>query len=405
MSNDPDRPSRIVVLGSTGSIGTQTLEVIEHSNLQKPGTFEVAGLVAGRCSDALGEQAQRYGCPVGTAQPGDVPGATTHGVGEEAIVELIQREHEREPVDMVMAAIVGIAGLRPVVAALELGIDVALANKETLVAAGELAVPLAQRTEARLLPVDSEHSALWQCLRGASVQQYELPPVERCASVDRMTLTASGGALRDWPMERITVATPSDALAHPTWNMGRKVTVDTASLMNKGFEVMEARWLFGVEPERIDVLIQPTSTVHSMIEFVDGAMVAQLGTPDMRTAIQYALLRGEHACAPGNDRLDLAAIGSLEFREPDRGRFPMLGFAYNALGVGGTAGAVLNGANEAAVGAFLDEANTDGSRLKLGRVVEVVGEAMGAVAHKPIASIADVFDADAASREWVRSNL
>ncbi|MEL6796851.1 MAG: 1-deoxy-D-xylulose-5-phosphate reductoisomerase [Planctomycetota bacterium] len=405
MSSDPERPRRVIVLGSTGSIGTQTLEVIDHLNAIGEQWIEVCGLVAGRCSELLAEQAQKYGCAVATREEGDVPGARAHGVGGDTIVELIRREHEREPIDMVMAAIVGIAGLRPVIAALELGIDVALANKETLVAAGELVVPLAQRTGASLLPVDSEHSALWQCLRGASRMPDDLPPTERNARVATMTLTASGGALREWSADRIAAATPIDALAHPTWNMGRKVTIDSATLMNKGFEVMEARWLFGIEPERIDVLIQPTSTVHSMIEFVDGTVVAQLGTPDMRTAIQYALLLGEHLAAPGGDRLNLAEIGTLEFQEPDHDRLPMLGYAYDALKRGGNAGAVLNAANEVAVGAFLDEANTDGSRLKLGRVVEIVGEAMGAMPQKPIASIADVFESDADSREWVRSKL
>ncbi len=405
MTSDPQRPRRIIVLGSTGSIGTQTLEVIEHRNAQRPGSFEVAGLVAGRCGEALAAQAQRYRCAVVTRQTGEVAGAAAHAVGEEAIAELIRREHDREPVDMVMAAIVGIAGLRPVVAALELGIDVALANKETLVAAGELVVRVAQRTGARLLPVDSEHSALWQCLRGVRRERDLQPPIERDASVARMTLTASGGALRDWPADRIAKAVPSEALAHPTWSMGRKVTVDTASLMNKGFEAMEARWLFGVEPDRIGVLVQPTSTVHSLIEFTDGAVLAQLGTPDMRTAIQYALLRGEHASAPGGDRLDLAAIGSLEFREPSRERFPMLGFAYEALRRGGTAGAVLNGANEAAVGAFLDEANADGSRLRFGRIAELVEAATEAFEPAPIASIDDALEADAGARDWVRARL
>lgn len=405
MTSDPGKPRRIIVLGSTGSIGTQTLEVIEHRNSQQPGSFAVAGLVAGRCSDALAAQGQRYGCAVATAQPGDVSGAASHEVGEQAIVELIQREHEREPIDMVMAAIVGIAGLRPVIAALELGIDVALANKETLVAAGGLVVPLAQRTGARLLPVDSEHSALWQCLRGMSRSPGDLPPIEREASISRMILTASGGALRDWDAVRIASATPREALAHPTWSMGRKVTIDSASLMNKGFEVMEARWLFGIEPDRIGVLIQPTSTVHSIVEFIDGAVLAQLGTPDMRTAIQYALLRGEHATAPGNERLDLAALGSLAFREPDVLRFPMLACAYDALRTGGTAGAVLNAANEVAVGAFLDEANADGSRLRFGRLAELVRGAVEAVEASALASIDAVLAADAASRDWVSTRL
>ena len=192
-----DRPRRIIVLGSTGSIGTQTLEVVEHINRLRPGAFEVAGLVSGRCSDGLAEQARRYGCAVATAHAGEIDGASAHGVGDEAIVGLIHREHERGPVDMVMGAIVGVAGLKPVLAAIELGIDVALANKETLVAAGELVVPMAQRTGARLLPVDSEHSALWQCLRGSRRNGELLPPLERGSGVGRITLIASGGALRD----------------------------------------------------------------------------------------------------------------------------------------------------------------------------------------------------------------
>ncbi|MEO1535397.1 MAG: 1-deoxy-D-xylulose-5-phosphate reductoisomerase [Planctomycetota bacterium] len=405
MTSDPDRPRRVIVLGSTGSIGTQTLEVIDHLNTIGEQRIEVCGLVAGRCSDLLAQQAQKYGCAVATREAGDVLGAQSHGVGEDAIVELIRREHERGPVDMVMAAIVGIAGLRPVIAALELGIDVALANKETLVAAGELVVPLAQRTDAKLLPVDSEHSALWQCLRGVRRVADGLPPTAHDSGISRVTLTASGGALRDWSADAIRNATPAEALAHPTWDMGKKVTIDSATLMNKGFEVMEARWLFGIEPERIDVLIQPTSTVHSLVVFVDGAVLAQLGTPDMRTAIQYAILRGEHLAAPGGDRLDLAKIGKLEFQEPDHGRFPMLGYAYEALKRGGNAGAVLNAANEVAVGAFLDEANADGSRMKLGRVVDVVSDAMSAFSQKPIASIDDVLESDAAAREWVHSKL
>lgn len=405
-----DRPRRIIVLGSTGSIGTQTLEVVEHVNRLRPGTFEVAGLVSGRCSDALAEQARRYGCAVATAHAGEIDGRPSHGIGDDAIVELIQREHERGPVDMVMGAIVGVAGLKPVLAAIELGIDVALANKETLVAAGELVVPMAQRTGARLLPVDSEHSALWQCLRGSRRNGELLPPLARSASIDRITLTASGGALRDWPIERVADATPAEALAHPTWSMGPKVTIDSASLMNKGFEVMEARWLFGIEPERIDVLVQPTSTVHAMVEFADGAVLAQLGTPDMRTAIQYAMLRGEHTETPSPDRLNLAEIGTLEFREPDSERWPMLGLAYDALGRGGNAGAVLNAANEAAVGAFLDASNADGSRLRFGRIAELVAGAVESVGHGSIGrgsigSVDDVLGADAAARDWVQARL
>ncbi|MEO1583653.1 MAG: 1-deoxy-D-xylulose-5-phosphate reductoisomerase [Planctomycetota bacterium] len=398
-------PRRIIVLGSTGSIGTQTLEVIGHLNRARPGAIEVAGLVAGRCSDLLAEQAQRHGCPVVTAQPGNVPSAASHAVGRDAIAELIQREHERSPIDMVVAAVVGIAGLGPVIAAIELGIDVALANKETLVAAGELVVPIAKRTGARLLPVDSEHSALWQCLRGVRRDRAMEPPTDRDGSVSRVILTASGGALRDRSGSEIRDATPEDALAHPTWSMGRKVTIDSASLMNKGFEVMEARWLFGFEPGDIGVLVQPTSTVHALVECVDGTVLAQLGTPDMRTAIQYALERGAHRPAPGGDRLDLAGLGSLEFREPDHARFPMLGLAYAALRAGGTAGAALNAANEEAVAAFLDEGNAGGGRLRLGRVFDLVAGAMDSHEARPARSIGDVLAADEEARGWVRARL
>ena len=198
---------------------------------------------------------------------------------------------------------------------------------------------------------------------------------------------------------------PDEALAHPTWQMGRKVTVDTATLMNKGFEAMEARWLFDLPPDRIGVLVQPTSTVHSIVEFADGAMLAQLGTPDMRTAIQYAVLRGRHATAPDTERLDLAAIGKLEFRDPDTDRFPMLSFAFDAMRAGGTAGAVLNAANEAAVNAFLGDDNSDGSRLRLGRVPELVADAIAQIPTRPIASLDTVLDTDAAARELVLAGV
>jgi 1-deoxy-D-xylulose-5-phosphate reductoisomerase len=291
---------------------------------------------------------------------------------------------------------VGIAGLEPTLAAVERGIDVALANKESLVAAGELVVRLAGATGARLLPVDSEHSALWQCVQGLGVGA---PPIEHPTGVERMILTASGGALRGWARERIDRATPAEALAHPTWRMGPKVTVDTASLMNKGFEVMEARWFFGLPPERIGVLIHPTSTVHSLVEFTDGAMLAQLGTPDMRTAIRHALMRGRRTGAASPERLDLARMGSMEFAEPDPQRFPLLELAYAALRRGGTAGATLNAANERAVAAFLHPANADGSRMRFGRIAEVVAEVIESSPVRPVAGLADVLKADAAARE------
>ncbi|MEM9165638.1 MAG: 1-deoxy-D-xylulose-5-phosphate reductoisomerase [Planctomycetota bacterium] len=385
-----DRPTRLIVLGSTGSIGTQTLDVVRHHNaLGGQPRFEVVGIAAGRASDTLSEQAREFRCPPVSAETD----------GPTAAADLIRATHADGGIDLVMASIVGIAGLDPVLAALQLGIDVALANKETLVAAGELVVSTARAHGASLLPVDSEHSALWQCLAGAQHTPAR-PPLEAPAGVARMTLTASGGALRDATSDAIAAATPEHALAHPTWSMGPKVTVDCATLLNKGFEAIEARWLFGMPPERLGVLIHPTSTVHSLVEFDDGAVLAQLGTPDMRTAIQYALLGGVHAPALSSDRLDLAKLGTLEFREPDADRFPMLGLAFEAMRRGGTAGAILNAANETAVAAFLDPANADGSRLRLGRVTEVVAEAFGSVQPEPAESLDAIKKADAEARAF-----
>lgn len=383
------------MLGSTGSIGTQTLEVV--AGLRSLGErIEVVGLAAGRCSSALAAQAAAHGALVATAEPGALGPGIRHLAGPGSASALVRELHAAEPLDMVVGAIVGIAGLEPTLAAVELGIDVALANKESLVAAGELVVRLASTTGARLLPVDSEHSALWQCVQGLGIGA---PPVEHPRGVERVILTASGGALRGWSRERIDRATPADALAHPTWRMGPKVTVDTASLMNKGFEVMEARWLFGLPPERIGVLIHPTSTVHSLVEFTDGAMLAQLGTPDMRTAIRHALMRGRRTGAVSPERLDLARLGSMEFAEPDTELFPLLDLAYAALRRGGTAGAVLNAANERAVAAFLHPANADGSRLRFGRIAEVVRQVIESAPVRPAAGLADVLEADAAARE------
>ncbi|MEM8756257.1 MAG: 1-deoxy-D-xylulose-5-phosphate reductoisomerase [Planctomycetota bacterium] len=388
-------PARIVILGSTGSIGTQTLDVVAHLNaMGDQPSFDVVGLAAGRDSETLARQSRDWSCPVACAARGEGP------------AELIQRVHSERPIDLVVAAIVGFAGLAPTLAAVELGIDVALANKETLVAAGELVVGTAGRTGAQLLPVDSEHSALWQCLTGlARTDHAATPPMQPTPEIARMILTASGGALRDWPADKIQAATPAEALAHPTWDMGPKVTVDSATLMNKGFEAIEARWLFGIPAERLGVLIHPTSTVHSIVETADGGMLAQLGTPDMRTAIQYALLRGRHTLTPSHERLDLAKLGTLEFRAPDLDRFPMLGYAFDALRTGGTAGAILNAANETAVAAFLGKDNADGSKLALGRVPELVADAVAAIEPKPATTVDAIIQADAAAREHVRTRL
>ena len=396
-------PRRIVILGSTGSIGTQTLDVIEHLNaLHGPHTFEVVGLAAGRCSDELAQQASTFGVRfVATCDEGKCETKAAHFMGAGAAEELVRRAHEEVGVDLVMGAIVGSAGLGATLAAVELGIDVALANKETLVAAGELVVKAARRTGARLLPVDSEHSALWQCLQCLGESK---PPIDRPESVERLILTASGGALRDLDAKQVFAATPAMAMAHPTWSMGPKVTVDSASLMNKALELIEAHWLFGVEADRLGVLIHPTSTVHSLVEFADGSVMAQLGAPDMRAPIQYALTYPDRpaGCA---ERLDLMKLGTLEFREPDHAVFPALRLAFDVIRAGKSAGAVFNAANEEAVAAFLAPGNEDGSRVPFGRIAQAVEAAAEAIEPTPIESLECVERAGERARAFVRDWL
>ena len=327
-------PRRLIVLGSTGSIGRQTLEVVEHLNRDAP-AFEIVGLACGRDSKAIRDQALRY--PNASI-------AIAERDGDDAAEKLVRGTR----CDVVMAAIVGIAGLRSTHAAVELGREVALANKESLVAAGGVMIPLAMHSGATLLPVDSEHSALWQCL-GSRTR----PPIESPAGVKRMVLTASGGALRDWDKDKIMRAKPEDVLAHPNWDMGAKVTTDTASLANKALEILEARWLFGLTGESLAAVIHRQSLVHSFVEFVDGSLLAQIGAHDMRTPIHIALTHPERAPSCG-DGLDPLALTRLDFEPPDLDRFPLLGMAHQVMRAdaefGGptTAGAVFNAANEAA---------------------------------------------------------
>lgn len=377
---------KVLVLGSTGSIGRQTLDVIARM----PDRFRVVGLAAGRRGDDLAEQARRFGVRDVAIVDGScgcaVDGSVRRGAGS---AEELVREVEA---DIVVASIVGSAGLASTLAALELGRDVALANKETLVAAGALAVATARRTGARLLPVDSEHSGVWQCLAG-----WPAPPLVAEPSVRRVTLTASGGALRGASDEAYYQAGPEEALAHPTWDMGAKVTVDCATLMNKALELIEAHWLFGVGNDRLGVLMHPESIVHASVEMEDGSVLAQLGTTDMRTAIQAALTWPDRAPAPA-ERLDLAALGSLTFAPPDDDRHLALRLARRVIDEGGLSGAVLTAANEEAVGAFLD------GRLPLGRVPELAAAALDALdtSGEP-SSLERVMEADRAAREFVGS--
>jgi 1-deoxy-D-xylulose-5-phosphate reductoisomerase len=363
---------RIVIVGSTGSIGTQALDVVARSD-----SLEVVGLAARSNAALLLEQAARFGGPrLALADP-DAAAEAGEGVlaGAEGLVELITESE----CDLVLNALVGSAGLGPTVAALGEGIDLALANKESLVVGGELVTALAEATGASLLPVDSEHSALFQLVNG-----------ERPGTVDRLLLTASGGPFRGrTDLSDITV---EDALAHPTWDMGGKITVDSATLMNKGLEVIEAHHLFGVDYDRIDVVVHPQSIVHSLIHLNDGATLAHLGYPDMRVPISYALHHPDRADV-AVDTLDLASVGSLDFEPPDEDTFACLRLAREAGVAGGSAPCVLNAANEVAVAAFL------AGGLPFAAIAEVIERTLDAMPAAPVGHFSDLFAVDAEARE------
>ena len=383
---------QIAILGSTGSIGRNTLRVVEALN----GDFKVAALGAGTSVALLAEQITQF-------QPRIV------AVADEACAELLEKElHQRQytkkphigigveglcevavcdEVEIVIGAVVGALGLLPTYRALEAGRRVALANKETLVIAGELMTRAAEKSGAELLPVDSEHNALHQCLRG-----------EKHSEVKRLILTASGGPFRTASQEVIENATPAAALKHPTWQMGDKITIDSATMMNKGLEVIEARWLFNRTADEISIVVHPQSVVHSMIEMVDGSVIAQLGVTDMRHAIQYALTYPARQ-ASQLPPLNLATCGTLEFYEPDTDRFPCIALAYEALRAGGTMPAVLNAANEIAVAAFLD------NRIKFGQIAALIRAACAAHTPQPVNDLETVLAADSWARAWVSEKI
>ena len=338
------QPKRIAILGSTGSIGSQTLDVVR----QHPDRFEVKVITAGGNAALLAEQAREFSVAhavicneskyedVRAALAG-TPTEVHAGIG--AACDLVTAED----VDIVVASMVGFSGLRPTLSAIRAGKDIALANKETLVAAGSVVMAEARRCGVKILPVDSEHSAIFQCLLGAQGN-----------ALARIHLTASGGPFRTWSRERIESAGKDLALRHPNWNMGAKITIDSATMMNKGFEVIEAKWLFDVEPERIHVVVHPESVIHSMVEFADGAVLAQLGCPDMREPIQLALSFPERLSL-NNKKLDFGTLGALTFFEPDLDKFPCLRLAFEAIGRGGNIPCALNAANEAAVAGYLQD--------------------------------------------------
>lgn len=371
---------KIAILGSTGSIGTQALDVVARH----PDRFQVVALAAGAQVDRLLEQARRFRPrlisvrnkeDVAKIKPG--VGAAKVVWGDPGAVEVAADSGA----DLVLSAIVGAAGLRPTLAALRAGKTVALANKESLVIAGELMTGEARRSGARLLPVDSEHSAIFQCLASGKPEE-----------VKRLVLTASGGPFLNRPRETFAAITVEEALQHPNWKMGPKITVDSATLMNKGLELIEARWLFGFPPEQIDIQIHPQSIVHSMVEFCDGSVIAQLGTPDMRCAISHALAWPDRI-ASGVEPLSLTKAGSLTFFDPDPEKFPALRLARHAAEGGGSLPVVLNAANEAAVDKFL--------RKKIGflditRHVETV---MSRHQRQPVRSIEELLELDRWARE------
>jgi 1-deoxy-D-xylulose-5-phosphate reductoisomerase len=367
---------RVLVLGSTGSIGTQALEVISAG-----GDLQVAGLSADSSWEILIEQAGQYGVPAVALADSDAAerAAAAWGgqvlAGEEGIRRLIL---ESKP-DLVLNAVVGAAGLGPTIVALTEGIDLALANKESLVIGGELVTALAEATDAQIVPVDSEHSALYQLIRA-----------ERPGTVERLVLTASGGPFRG--RTDLAGISPDEALAHPTWEMGGRITIDSATLMNKGFEMIEAHHLFGVPYDAIDVVVHPQSIVHSLIHLNDGASLAHLGYPDMKVPISYALNRPERADVDV-PTLDLAGVGELTFEQPDTDTFACLRLAREAGEVGGTAPCVLNAADEVAVQAFL------GGRIPFTGIPEVIDRTLEALPGGSVRSFDDLFDADAAARE------
>ena len=365
----------IVILGSTGSIGTQTLDVVRNL----PDRFKVVGLAARRNRQLLDQQIAEFGVPYASCDDG-------RGVPTEDLVRLPE-------VDVVVVATPGTAALRATLAAIDAGKRVATANKEVLVAAGEIVVAAARRRGVELLPVDSEHNAIWQCLRGE-----DGPGIAAGESVSKIVLTASGGAFRDLPMEQLDDATLEGALRHPIWNMGQKVTIDAATLANKAFEVVEARWLFGVPYERIDVVLHRESVVHSVVQFVDGSSKAQLGVPDMRLPIQYALTYPERAPGPVR-QLDLAALGALTFAPVDRARYPVFEAIVGAARRGGTYAAAASAANDVGVEEFV------AGRARFTDIAAVVDAVIAGHASTASPTIDDVIAAEEDARQSARAWL
>ena len=376
---------RISILGSTGSIGTQTLEVVRQN-----GDIQVTALAAGSNIEKLEEQIREFRPALACVwqeekaaelrvRTADLPVRIVSGM--EGLLEAAA-----EPsADLTVTAVVGMIGIRPTIAAMEAGKDIALANKETLVTAGHIIMPLAQKLGVRILPVDSEHSAIFQCLHG-----------ENKNPASRILLTASGGPFRGRTREQMRGIQVEDALKHPNWTMGAKITIDSSTMVNKGLEVMEARWLFDVDFDQIQVVVQPQSVIHSMVEFADGAVMAQLGTPDMKLPIQYALYYPERRYLAG-ERLDFWSLNQITFEKPDLENFPGLALAYEAGRTGGTMPTVFNAANEYAVREFLNR------RISYLEITEMIQAAMERHAPVPDPSVEEILETEASVYDFLES--
>ncbi|MBR1573759.1 MAG: 1-deoxy-D-xylulose-5-phosphate reductoisomerase [Bacteroidales bacterium] len=362
---------KIAILGSTGSIGRQALDVVR----QHPDRFEVELLTANTQAELLVQQAKEFDanavviCREDKYQEvADALTDTKVFAGMDSVCDLVRSDN----VDLVLTAMVGFSGLRPTLAAIEAGKPIALANKETLVAGGSVVMDLARRKQVPILPVDSEHSAIFQCLMAAAGNRLK-----------KIHLTASGGPFRTWTREQIASATCAQALQHPQWNMGAKITIDSATMMNKGFEMIEARWLFDTAPDDIRIVVHPQSVIHSMVEFEDGAVLAQMGCPDMREPIQFAMAFPDRLTL-NNRKLDFPALGSLTFEEPDFEKFPCLQLAFDAIRRGGNVPCAMNAANEAAVAAYL------AGRIGFYDIARLVEEAMDEVSFLAHPSVEDI---------------
>ncbi|MBR9978978.1 MAG: 1-deoxy-D-xylulose-5-phosphate reductoisomerase [Bacteroidetes bacterium] len=377
----------LAVFGSTGSIGRNTLEVARRH----PDHFSVRYLTGNSNAELLIEQiravrpaAVAVSDPVARNTVRDAVGdLTTVLNGANALDEIAGRDDY----DTMVSGLVGFAGLLPTTTAIRAGKSIALANKETLVVAGEIITALAREHNVRILPIDSEHSAIQQCILG-----------EHDADISRIILTASGGPFRGYTAEQLRGVTPAQALKHPNWSMGNKITIDSATMMNKGLEVIEAHWLFGVDPDAIDVVVHPQSIIHSMVEFSDGSVKAQLGIPDMKIPIHYALTWPDRI-ASDYERMDIARIGTLTFEQPDPETFPCLRLAYDVLRTGGSAAASLNAANEIAVDAFLH------GLLPFPGIAEIIEECINQLPQHRLSSIDDVLDADRDARNWTKNRI